>query len=68
MAKKLDATESDDSYSIDLPRRRPHMTYLKMKRNMNITLESVEKIATNVTKLMSVVKILQDKVHELTEM
>ena len=65
--KKLDTTESDDSNSIDLPRRRPHMAYLKMKRNMNIALESVEKLSTNVTQLMNVIKILQDKVDELTE-
>ena len=64
MGKKLD-TESDDSYSIDIPRRRPHMAYIKMK--MNITLDSVEKIATNATKLMGVVRTLQDKVDELTE-
>ena len=56
--KKLDTTQSDDSYSIDLPRRRPHMAYLKMNRNMNIALDSVEKVATNVTQLMNVVKIL----------
>lgn len=67
MGKKLNTSESDDSYSIDLPRRRPHMAYLKMKRNMTITLDAVEKISTNLTKLMSVVKILQDKVDELTE-
>ena len=67
VGKKLDTTESDDSYTIDLPRRRPHMAYLKMKRNMTITLDSVEKIATNVTKLMGVVRTLQDKVDELTE-
>ena len=67
VGKKLDTTESDDSYSIDIPRRRPHMAYLKIKRNMTITLDSVEKIATNVTKLMGVVRTLQDKVDELTE-
>ena len=67
VGKKLDTTESNDSYSIDIPRRRPHMAYLKMKRNMTITLDSVEKIATNVTKLMGVVRTLQDKVDELTE-
>ena len=42
--KKLDTTDSDESYTIDLPRRRPHMAYLKMERNMNITIESVKKI------------------------
>ena len=63
VGKKLDTTESHDSYSIDLPRRRPHMAYLKMKMNMTITLDSVEKI----TKLMGVVRKLQDKVDELTE-
>ena len=67
VGKKLDTTESEDSYTIDLPRRRPHMAYLKMKRNMTITLDSVEKIATNVTKLMGVVRTLQEKVDELTE-
>ena len=50
VGKKLDTTESEDSYTIDLPRRRPNMAYLKLKRNMTITLDSVEKIATNVTK------------------
>ena len=65
--KKLDTTQSDGNYSIDLPRRRPHMAYLKIKRNMNIALDSVEKVATNVTQLMNVVKILQDKVDEMTE-
>ena len=67
VGKKLDTTESEDSYTIDLPRRRPHMAYLKLKGNMTITLDSVEKIATNVTKLMGVVRTLQDKVDELTE-
>ena len=66
--KKLETTtDSEDSYSIDLPRRRPHMAYLKMKHNMNITIESVEKIANNLNKLMTVVKILKDKEDELQE-
>ena len=67
--KTLDSTDSsEDDYTIDLPKRPPNMAYLKLKCNMTITLDTVEKMATNVTKLMTVVSRLQDKVDELTEM
>ena len=54
--KELNTTDSDDSYSIDLPRHQPHYGIPE------------NEIATNLNKLMTVVKILQDKVDELTEM
>ena len=67
--KTLDSTNSSkNDYTIDLPKRPPNMAYLKLKRNMSITLDTVKKMATNVTKLMTVVSRLQDKVDELTEM
>ena len=65
--KTLDSTDSSqDDYTIDLPKRPPYMAYLK--RNMSINLDTVEKMATNMTKLMTVVGRLQDKVDDLTEM
>ena len=67
--KRLDNTSdtSDDSYSVGLPSRYLHMAYLKIKHNMRITLESVEKLANNVNKTMEVVCRLHDKVDEQTE-
>ena len=66
--KTLDSNDSsEDDYTIDLLKRPPNMANLKLKRNMTITLETVEKMATNFTKLMTVVSRLQDKVDELTE-
>ena len=48
--KTLDSTDSsEDDYTIDLSKLPPNMAYLKLKRNMTITLDTVEKMATNVT-------------------
>ena len=55
--EKLDSTDSDDSYTVNLPRGRPHMAYLNLKCNNTINLDSVEKLATNVNKLITVVNI-----------
>ena len=62
--KTLDSTDSSE----DLPKRPPNMAYLKLKCNITITLDAVEKMASNSNELMTVVSRLQDKVDELTEM